>query len=121
MDTALTVKTLRQQSWQLMLKEQSRSGLSVRDWCALNDISTKTFYYRRKKVQAMFLEAAKQATFEELIPPRDANTCHEETPQASQISFMPQLTISLRDTVIGIDHNTPQKLLAETLEMIRNA
>ena len=71
MDTALTVKTLRQQSWQLMIKEQSRSGLSVRDWCALNDISTKTFYYRRKKVQAMFLEAAKQATFEELIPPKD--------------------------------------------------
>ncbi|BAK48497.1 hypothetical protein CXIVA_25290 [Clostridium sp. SY8519] len=41
MDTSLTVKTMRRQSWALMVQEQANSGLSVRDWCAQNDRSSK--------------------------------------------------------------------------------
>ena len=33
MDTSLTVRNMRRQSWALMLREQSASGLSVKDWC----------------------------------------------------------------------------------------
>ena len=57
METCLTVKNLQHHSWALMVQEQSNSGLSIRDWCSQNNISTKTFYYRRKLVckrQALF-------------------------------------------------------------------
>jgi len=33
MDTSLTVRNMRRQSWALMLQEQSASGLSIKDWC----------------------------------------------------------------------------------------
>ena len=51
MDTALTLKQFRRQSWAAMLQEQAESGLTVREWCRQNSISTKGFYYRRQKVQ----------------------------------------------------------------------
>ena len=44
MDTGLTVKNLQHHSWALMVQEQNRSGLSVREWCEQNSIAPKTFY-----------------------------------------------------------------------------
>ena len=55
METGLTVKKLQHHSWALMIQEQSRSGLSIGDWCSQNIISTKSFYYRRKQVRSELL------------------------------------------------------------------
>ena len=113
---------MRRQSWQLMIQEQSRSGLSNRDWCCQNGIRTKTFYDRRKQVQSMYLESAQPATFAELVPPSRETTVYPEgmkTP--SSAGFIPQLTVSYGDIVIGIEQNTLRQLIAEVLEIIRNA
>ena len=68
METCLTVKNLQHHSWALMVQEQSNSGLSIRDWCSQNNISTKTFYYRRKQIRSELLQAA-SPVFAELVPP----------------------------------------------------
>ena len=113
METCLTVKNLHHHSWALMIQEQSKSGLSIRDWCSQNKISTKTFYYRRKLVRSELLQAA-SLVFAELIPPEGCSA-------SSFDGFRPQLTISIKDAVIGIDQGTPQHLLASVLEVVRNA
>ena len=113
METCLTVKNLHHHSWALMIQEQSRSGLSIRDWCSQNNIRTKTFYYRRKQVRSELLQAA-SPVFAELIPP-------EGDMVSSADGFRPQLTISIKDAVIGVDQGTPQQLLAYVLEVMRNA
>ena len=113
METCLTVKNLQHHSWALMVQEQSNSGLSIRDWCSQNNISTKTFYYRRKLVRSELLQAA-SSVFAELIPPEVGSI-------SSTDGFRPQLTISIKDAVIGIDEGTPQRLLASVLEVVRNA
>ena len=96
-----------------LFEQQSRSGLSIRDWCSQNNISTKTFYYRRKQIRAELLQAA-SPVFAELIPPETKNISASD-------EFRPQLTISIKDAVIGIDQGTPQHLLASVLEVVRNA
>ena len=68
MDTGLTVKNLQHHSWALMVQEQTRSGLSVREWCEQNSIAPKTFYYRRRQVRSELLQAA-SPVFAELVPP----------------------------------------------------
>ena len=113
METGLTVKNLQHHSWALMVQEQSSSGLSIRDWCSQNNISTKTFYYRRKLVRSELLQAA-SPVFAELVPPEGCGV-------SSSDGFRPQLTISIKDAVIGIDQGTPQHLLASVLEVVRNA
>ena len=113
METGLTVKNLQHHSWAIMVQEQTRSGLSIRDWCSRNNISTKTFYYRRKQVRSELLQAT-SPVFAELTPPEGDRI-------SSADGFRPQLTISIKDAVIGVDQETPQQLLASVLEVIRNA
>ena len=60
---------MRRQSWALMLREQSTSGLSIKDWCEQNNLSTKAFYYRRRQVQSMILDSAEESRFTELVMP----------------------------------------------------
>ncbi len=113
MDTGLTVKNLQHHSWALMVQEQTRSGLSVREWCEQNSIAPKTFYYRRRQVRSELLQAA-SPVFAELVPPEGEHI-------SSSDGFRPQLTISIKDAVIGIDQGTPRQLLASVLEVMRHA
>ena len=113
METCLTVKKPAAPFLDTYVQEQSNSGLSIRDWCSQNNISTKTFYYRRKLVRSELLQAA-SLVFAELIPPEGCSA-------SSFDGFRPQLTISIKDAVIGIDQGTPQHLLASVLEVVRNA
>lgn len=113
METGLTVKNLQHHSWALMVQEQTRSGLSIREWCKQNDIAPKTFYYRRKQVRSELLQAA-SPVFAELIPPESESSSLSD-------GFRPQLTISIKDAVIGIDQETPQCLLASVIEVMRHA
>ena len=119
MDTALTVRNMRREAWALMLHEQASSGLSVREWCRQNELSVKSFYYRRKQVQSMILDITDTPTFAELpMPhPQAAAAGGYTTPPA----FVPQMTISAGDVIIGVDSNTPGQLIAEVLKVVRNA
>lgn len=120
MDTALTVRNMRRQSWGLMISDQINSGLSIREWCAQNGISTKTYYYRRRQVQAMLLDAAQESRFTEVIPPGSESVSNAAAVSDS-MAFKPQLVMSVDGALIGIDQNTPKQLLADTLEILRHA
>lgn len=120
MDTSLTVKTMRRHSWALMIQEQANSGLSVREWCAQNGIGTKCFYYRRRQVQAMLLDAAQESRFTEVIPPVSEPTS-VSAPVSEAMSFRPQLVMSVGEALIGINQDTPKQLLADALEVLRHA
>ena len=122
MDTSLTVRNMRRQSWALMLREQSASGLSVKDWCEQNNLSTKSFYYRRRQVQSMLLDSAEESRFTELVIPEPSVTNTDLKPNASAgMAFTSQLMISAGDLVIGVSQDTPTQLLTDVLQVIRNA
>ena len=122
MDTSLTVRNMRRQSWALMLREQSASGLSVKDWCKQNNLSTKSFYYRRKQVQSMVLDSVEESRFTELVMPAQTERNTDLKPNISAaIAFTPQLMISTGDLIIGVSQDTPKQLLSDVLQVIRNA
>ena len=122
MYTSLTVRNMRRQSWALMLREQSASGLSVKDWCEQNNLSTKSFYYRRRQVQSMLLDSAEESRFTELAMPEPLVPNTDLKPNTSAgMAFTPQLMISAGDLMIGVSQDTPGQLLADVLQVIRNA
>ena len=123
MDTSLTVRNIRRQSWASMLREQSASGLSVKDWCEQNHLSTKSFYYRRRQVQSMLLDSVGEPRFTELVMPEHAGPDTDRKPYntSSAFAFTPQLMISTGDLMIGVSQDTPRQLLADVLQVIRNA
>ena len=121
MDTSLTVRNMRRESWAHMLHEQAASGLSVREWCKQNQLSVKSFYYRRRQVQAMVLDAAQDTVFAEVIKPKASVPISDKKNQKKEYRFTPQLTISAGDFIIGVSQDTPSQLLTEVLQVIRNA
>ena len=71
MNTALIAKDFQYQAWTVMVREQAESGLSVRDWCTQNNINTKSFYYRRKRLREEYL-GENTLSFVPLQPPAAA-------------------------------------------------
>lgn len=108
MSTQLTVASLRHQAWALMVQEQTRSGLSVGEWCAQNNISEKSFYYRRKRVREEMLQSS--PVFAELSNPTAHNTPSD-----------PAVTISVNGMLIGVGPAATKQLLADVLEVVRRA
>ena len=52
-------RTVRIKQWAEMAQACLESGQTVKEWCAANSITTKTYYYRLRQVR---LEALKKAT-----------------------------------------------------------
>ena len=52
MDKIAEVKqTVRHENWKRMYEEYQRSGMKVSDWCVMQGLSVKTFYYRLKVIR----------------------------------------------------------------------
>jgi hypothetical protein len=49
---------LRLQEWSGQIKAREESGMSVKDWCAANGPSAKTYYIRLKRVREEALDIA---------------------------------------------------------------
>jgi len=50
------VERIKIDGWAKLIGECQESGLTVRQWCEENGISTKTYYYRRKRVRDELIE-----------------------------------------------------------------
>ena len=61
-------RAVRLNNWQRMYEEYLASGQTVRQWCADNNITPKTDYYRLRKLRE---EALKQEQHE-IVPLRDS-------------------------------------------------
>ena len=61
-------REVRLNNWQRMYEEYIASGQTVRQWCADNNITPKTYYYRLRKLRE---DALKQEQHE-IVPVRDS-------------------------------------------------
>ena len=51
-------QSLRIQEWAAQISDRKQSGVTVSEWCDARGYSTKTYYYRLKRVREELLEAA---------------------------------------------------------------
>ena len=61
MDKIAEVKqVVRHENWKRMYEEYQRSGMKVNDWCVMQGLSIKTFYYRLKVIREEMLKETDQ-------------------------------------------------------------
>ena len=61
MDKIAEVKqVVRHDNWKRMYEEYQRSGMKVNDWCVMQGLSVKTFYYRLKVIREELLNETNQ-------------------------------------------------------------
>ena len=89
-------------NWQMMYSEYQASGQTVRRWCEEKNLSTKTFYYRLRKLR----EATIKQELHEIIPVRDSV---EETKATTANAGV------IRITGRGITAELPQDISPELL------
>ena len=94
-------KQVKLRNWQMMYSEYQASGQTVRRWCEEKNLSTKTFYYRLRKLR----EAAIKQEQHEIVPVRDSV---EETPPTANAGV-------IRITGRGIIAELPQDISPELL------
>lgn len=121
MDTQLTVKSVLHQSWVNMVQAQVQSGLTVRNWCAENNISTKTFYYRRKQIREEMLQAAAPAFVEVPVPVDQAGVSADSSESHRDEPVSPSLIIELRGARIIAAESTSGRLLKDAIGGILHA
>ena len=60
MDVIEFKQEYRLRQWGEIIKEQQESGQTVRAWCSERGISTKTYYYRLRKVREAICQNVRQ-------------------------------------------------------------
>lgn len=73
MDKIQQIKSeYRLKTWSEMYREYQVSGMTVKDWCAERQLSTKTFYYRLRRLREAALERAEprleKSELHEIVP-----------------------------------------------------
>ena len=73
------------------------------------------------QVQTMVLETAEKPEFAELVMPEPVSGMTSRIVSNPVYSFVPLLTITAGDMTISVTRDTPRQLIADVLEVIRNA
>ena len=95
-------REVRLNNWQRMYEEYIASGQTVRQWCADNNITPKTYYYRLRKLRE---DALKQEQHD-IVPVRDSV---EETKATTASAGV------IRINGCGISAELPQDISPELL------
>ena len=117
-----TTTAVRLQEWSAAISECNNSGLSKREWCRQNGISTKTYYYRQRKVRlaaygvmAGAVRSGENIQFEEITPCIPAPVVQRKhSSKAPAVLYVGNLKIELNETISGT-------MLKELLGAVRDA
>ena len=101
-------KAIRHENWKRMYEEYQSSGMTVKDWCKVQGIPVKTFYYRLKVLRRNLL---KEAETHEIVP---VKVCGDKVPIIS--STQPDDIIHIRGN--GVDIELPMSVSPEMMKAI---
>ena len=112
------VQSIRDQNWAAMIREQKASGLTIRQWCADNNISENSYYYRLRRIREQVIQAAQPA-------PEDKNgmTRLVRVPDSAVSADNGSSAIIIRKgtLVIEINHEVSEGILNLMKEVLLNA
>lgn len=112
------VQSVRDQNWAAMIREQKASGLTIRQWCADNNISENCYYYRLRRIREQLIQAAQPT-------PEDKNgmTRLVRVPDSAVSADNGSSAIIIRKgtLVIEINHEVSEGILNLMKEVLLNA
>ena len=108
------VVNVRMNSWAAMVKARNESGMTIRDWCKVNDVSESAYYYRLSQLRNSALKNMSESSKEE----NETTFVHIRKPES-----MSGVSVRIRhgETVIEIDNNANESLLRFLKEVLIHA
>ena len=109
------------EKWKAIITNQMASGLTAAEYCRQEDLPISTFFYwkrtiRQELIAQMDTQVSKPAIVE--VPLTVSETPLKEAPPAPPIE-QNKLTLKWASVTLEVYPDTPQKLLRETLQTLR--
>ena len=125
------VYKIRLEKWRKLIYEANTCGMKKKEWCRINGVSTKQFYYWQKRVRAQALEEIQDGTgmdgtvqlpsFVELKPP--TQSCYSYPCSANTPGDAPEapLILNFKDCQLQIRGNASESVLRMVVKVLRDA
>jgi hypothetical protein len=132
------VYMIRLDKWRKLIYEANTCGMKKTEWCRINGVSTKQFYYWQKRVRAQALEEIQDGTgmdgtvqgdgpamqlpsFVELKPP--TQSCYSYPCSANTPGDAPEapLILNFKDCQLQIRGNASESVLRMVVKVLRDA
>ena len=116
MDKIAEVKqVVRHENWKRMYEEYQRRGMKVNDWCVMQGLSVKTFYYRLKVIRKEMLSETDQ---HDIVP---LMQCKTEMPSdMSTIMSDEKIHITGNGIQIAMPANVSSELITAILREMQS-
>lgn len=118
-DISVVKSQLKLQVWAAMVSECRQSGMTVEAWCKSQNLSSKTYYYRLKKVREAALVNIAPVQLSET---GDAsNPCFKKLEvQAPVQSTLPAITVHLPYATVEVTNDASQRTVEAVLLALRS-
>lgn len=134
----IDVYRLRLARWQRLVYEANTSGMKKTEWCRINGVSTKQFYYWQKKVRAMALDEmtgengqekegqeplaeSRLPAFVELRPPAASGCLPDGGPFLQEDPSVAPLTLQFGRFQLQIRENASESMLRMAVRVLGDA
>jgi len=118
---------IRKQQWAKMIQQCNSSGLTKREWCRQNGISTKTFYYRQKQLRNEAYCALAGKAQPEQVPSTQVEFAEIELPSSESLSmetvseFHPDAGIRTCTMTVEVSSHASKEILRLIRALINHA
>ena len=112
--------------WASQIKAREESGMTVKQWCAENGPSLKTYYYRMKRVREELLESLMSGNSQQLsVVPKNCTSQPEQQIDSPAFAALPMpqskgaaLTVWLGGCAVDIQNGADGTLVEQTLRAV---
>lgn len=120
MATRTETRQIRLAQWRKIFQQKAKSGLTAKEFCAINNISKDAYYYWQNLVRQEALATVQQPALVELKPPMLRSTPIQAA-NRSQSADSTSISIAINGATINVNSDTPKELLSMVLEVVTNA
>lgn len=116
MNTRQTIHTAQLEKWAVLIQDQIQSGLTIREWCELNNLSIHKYNYWKHILKEECISSLVPDIVPISVP---ANPTVVETPAYS----IPQscIRIVVRDVSMDIPQSASEDFIARIIKAVRYA
>lgn len=120
MATRAETRRIRLAQWNKIFSDRAGSGLSVKDYCAQNNISRDSYFYWQNIARKDALSHSKLPALVELKPPAETDA-HNASSINGMTDHDPHITVTVGNATITVDSGTPKELLSMVMEVVMHA
>jgi hypothetical protein len=132
MNTNYVTHQIKLSSWAQKIRDQQASGISVRAWCTLNNISRDQFFYWKCRIKDACIESQLPDIVPISLPTTDGGSkfCTTFPPCApdshcgddyATVPKVPSIKLNVNDVIINVTSDIPDDLIAKAVRAVKHA